>query len=74
MPAVGGLTSTRRRRHSRVQIQHGDNRGVRTRSTHHRQAGHTDFPDGHLRGYYHTSLYKIFIPVAGGRDGTYIWF
>ncbi len=32
------------------------------------------FPDGHLRGYYHTSFYKLFIPVAGGRDGNYIWF
>ncbi len=32
------------------------------------------FPDGTLRGYYHTSFYKLFIPVAGGRDGNYIWF
>ncbi|HZV76141.1 MAG TPA: hypothetical protein VFF63_00120 [Candidatus Babeliales bacterium] len=32
------------------------------------------FPDGHLRGYYHTSYYKLFIPVVGGRDGNYIWF
>lgn len=32
------------------------------------------FPDGHLRGYYHTSFYKLYIPVAGGRDGNYIWF
>jgi hypothetical protein len=32
------------------------------------------FPDGHLRGYYHTSYYKLYIPVAGGRDGNYIWF
>ena len=32
------------------------------------------FPDGTLRGYYHTSYYKLFIPVAGGQDGDYIWF
>ena len=32
------------------------------------------FPDGTLRGYYHTSFYKLYIPVAGGRDGSYIWF
>lgn len=32
------------------------------------------FPDGHLRGYYHTTYYKLYIPVAGGRDGNYIWF
>jgi hypothetical protein len=32
------------------------------------------FPDGTLRGYYHTSFYKLYIPVAGGRDGNYIWF
>ena len=32
------------------------------------------FPGGHLRGYYHTSYYKLFIPVVGGRDGDYIWF
>lgn len=32
------------------------------------------FPDGTLRGYYHTSYYKLYIPVAGGRDGNYIWF
>jgi hypothetical protein len=31
------------------------------------------FPGGHLRGYYHTSYYKLFIPVVGGRDGDYIW-
>ncbi|HEV3091365.1 MAG TPA: hypothetical protein VGX91_08000 [Candidatus Cybelea sp.] len=31
------------------------------------------FPAGHLRGYYHTSYYKLFIPVVGGRDGDYIW-
>lgn len=39
--------------------------------------GHLDleiFPAGNLRGYYHTSFYKLFIPVAGGRDGNYIWF
>ncbi len=39
--------------------------------------GHLDlevFPDGTLRGYYHTSYYKLFIPVAGGQDGDYIWF
>jgi hypothetical protein len=32
------------------------------------------FADGTLRGYYHTSFYKLYIPVAGGRDGNYIWF
>jgi len=32
------------------------------------------FPDGTLRGYYHTTYYKLYIPVAGGRDGNYIWF
>lgn len=32
------------------------------------------FSDGTLRGYYHTSYYKLYIPVAGGRDGSYIWF
>jgi len=32
------------------------------------------FPSGTLRGYYHTSFYKLYIPVAGGRDGNYIWF
>jgi hypothetical protein len=32
------------------------------------------FPGGHLRGYYHTSYYKLYIPVVGGRDGDYIWF
>jgi|HubBroStandDraft_2_1064218.scaffolds.fasta_scaffold04307_7 hypothetical protein len=32
------------------------------------------FPAGNLRGYYHTSYYKLFIPVVGGRDGNYIWF
>ncbi|HVN70162.1 MAG TPA: hypothetical protein VMU38_11005 [Candidatus Binatia bacterium] len=32
------------------------------------------FPTGTLRGYYHTSFYKLYIPVAGGRDGNYIWF
>lgn len=32
------------------------------------------FSDGTLRGYYHTAYYKLFIPVAGGRDGNYIWF
>jgi hypothetical protein len=32
------------------------------------------FSDGTLRGYYHTSYYKLYIPVAGGRDGNYIWF
>jgi len=39
--------------------------------------GHLDleiFPSGTLRGYYHTSFYKLYIPVAGGRDGSYIWF
>jgi hypothetical protein len=32
------------------------------------------FPEGHLRGFYHTSFDKLFIPVVGGRDGNYIWF
>jgi hypothetical protein len=32
------------------------------------------FPDGTLRGYYHTTFNKLYIPVAGGRDGNYIWF
>jgi len=32
------------------------------------------FSDGTLRGYYHTSYYKLYVPVAGGRDGNYIWF
>jgi hypothetical protein len=32
------------------------------------------FPNGTVRGYYHTSYYKIYIPVTGGRDGDYIWF
>ncbi len=32
------------------------------------------FPAGNLRGYYHTSYYKLYIPVVGGRDGNYIWF
>src|SRR5580698_719412 len=39
--------------------------------------GHLDleiFPSGTLRGYYHTTFYKLFVPVAGGRDGNYIWF
>ncbi|MBV9718464.1 MAG: hypothetical protein JOZ77_04045 [Candidatus Eremiobacteraeota bacterium] len=31
------------------------------------------FPDGTLRGYYHTSFYKLYIPVTGGRDADYIW-
>jgi hypothetical protein len=31
------------------------------------------FPDGTVRGYYHTSYYKLYIPVVGGRDGDYIW-
>jgi hypothetical protein len=39
--------------------------------------GHLDleiFPSGTLRGYYHTTFYKLYVPVAGGRDGNYIWF
>jgi hypothetical protein len=32
------------------------------------------FPSGTLRGYYHTTYDKLFIQVAGGRDGNYIWF
>jgi hypothetical protein len=31
------------------------------------------FGDGHIRGYYHTSFYKLFIPVVGGRDSDYVW-
>ncbi len=31
------------------------------------------FPAGNIRGYYHTSYYKLYIPVVGGRDGDYIW-
>jgi hypothetical protein len=31
------------------------------------------FPGGHLRGFYHTSFYKLFVPVVGGQDGNYIW-
>lgn len=31
------------------------------------------FPGGHLRGYYHTSYYKLYVEVVGGRDGDYIW-
>jgi hypothetical protein len=40
-------------------------------------AGHLDievFPNGILRGYYHSAYQKQFIPVTGGRDGNYIWF
>ncbi|HTU81371.1 MAG TPA: hypothetical protein VMF61_04530 [Candidatus Acidoferrales bacterium] len=40
-------------------------------------AGHLDlqiYPDGVLRGYYHNAHQKAFIPVYGGRDGSYIWF
>lgn len=29
---------------------------------------------GTIRGFYHTTFDKLFIPVAGGRDGDYIWF
>lgn len=32
------------------------------------------FPAGNLRGYYHTSYYKLYVPVVGGRDGNYVWF
>jgi len=32
------------------------------------------FPAGNLRGYYHTTHEKYYIPVVGGRDGNYIWF
>ena len=32
------------------------------------------FPDGTLRGHYHTTYYKLYVPVTGGRDGNYIWF
>jgi hypothetical protein len=31
-------------------------------------------PDGTLHGHYHTTYYKLYIPVVGGRDGNYIWF
>lgn len=31
------------------------------------------FPNGNLRGYYHTAYYKLNIQVVGGRDGNYIW-
>lgn len=31
------------------------------------------FPTGTVRGFYHTSYYKLNIPVVGGRDGDYIW-
>jgi hypothetical protein len=31
------------------------------------------FPSGTIRGFYHTSYYKLNIPVVGGRDGNYIW-
>jgi hypothetical protein len=31
------------------------------------------FPAGNVRGYYHTSYYKLYIPVVGGRDANYIW-
>ena len=30
--------------------------------------------DGIVQGYYHNAYEKAFIPVSGGRDGTYIWF
>jgi hypothetical protein len=32
------------------------------------------FPSGTVRGYYHTTYDKLYIQVAGGRDGNYIWF
>src|ERR1700728_1185029 len=31
------------------------------------------FPAGNIRRYYHTSFYKLYIPVVGGRDGSYMW-
>jgi hypothetical protein len=31
------------------------------------------FPGGTVRGYYHTSYYKLNVPVVGGKDGDYIW-
>jgi hypothetical protein len=31
------------------------------------------FPSGTVRGFYHTSYYKLNIPVVGGKDGNYIW-
>jgi hypothetical protein len=40
-------------------------------------AGHLDlqiFPDGIVRGYYHNAHEKRFVPISGGRDGTYLWF
>jgi hypothetical protein len=32
------------------------------------------FPNGILRGYYWPQFQKQYIPVAGGRDASYIWF
>ncbi|MBV8148000.1 MAG: hypothetical protein JO092_02780 [Candidatus Eremiobacteraeota bacterium] len=40
-------------------------------------AGHLDleiFSNGIVRGYYHNAFQKAFVPVTGGRDGTYLWF
>jgi hypothetical protein len=40
-------------------------------------AGHLDlevFPSGIVRGYYHNAYQKAYVPVVGGRDGTYLWF
>jgi len=31
------------------------------------------FSAGNIRGYYHTTYNKLYIPVVGGRDGDYIW-
>jgi hypothetical protein len=40
-------------------------------------AGHLDLeilPNGIVRGYYHNAFQKEFVPIAGGRDGNYLWF
>jgi hypothetical protein len=40
-------------------------------------AGHLDlevFSNGIVRGYYHNAYVKAYVPVYGGKDGTYLWF
>jgi hypothetical protein len=40
-------------------------------------AGHLDlevFSNGIVRGYYHNAFVKAYVPVNGGKDGTYLWF
>ncbi len=54
-------------------FQHGHNASVWFAVSAHGAARLAGLPGGHLRGYYHTSYYKLFIPVVGGRDGDYIW-